>query len=67
MSKSKNTKQLDASLDLELEVGDDAAAYKIKQAEVDEYLADEYCIHCDELLDVFGACLNPDCEANENA
>lgn len=68
MSKDRRkTDKMAESLELELEVGDDSAAYKMSKAELDEYLSDEFCSLCDEMLDAFGACINPNCEANEDA
>lgn len=65
---SKTRKDIIAkSFELEREVGDDSAAYKMSKAEVDEYLNDEFCAFCDEMLDTFGNCVNPDCEANNHA
>lgn len=67
MSKSKNIKQLDASLLLEAEVGDDAAAYKMTKRELDEFLLDDECLLCGEILTVLGECQNPLCESHDDA
>jgi hypothetical protein len=61
-----NKKALDASFELEQEVGDDAEAYRMKDADVADLVDDVFCIHCDEALDAFGTCLNPDCESRES-
>jgi hypothetical protein len=58
---------VDASLALELEVGDDSAAYKVSKREVDELLLDDECLLCGDMLDVFGECQNPLCESHDDA
>jgi hypothetical protein len=59
-------KKMDASLALELEVGDDSEAYKQSQREVDELLAEDECLLCGDLLDVFGECMNPLCGSHDD-
>ncbi len=55
----------DRSLELEAEVGDDAAAYKMKDAELSEYLDDLECVLCGELVDALGECHNFNCDAGD--
>ena len=66
MLKSKNTNQLDASLALELEVGDDTAAYKMPTTELNELLLDDECLLCGDVIDAFGECNNPLCESYDD-
>lgn len=65
-SPKKAPVNMDASLALEMEVGDDSAAYKMTKADLAEFLADEECALCGDMLDAFGECLNPLCESNDD-
>ncbi len=57
MSKRKKAPvSMDASLALEMEVGDDSAAYKMSKRELAEFLDDEECAICGHPLDAFGDC-----------
>ena len=66
MPKRKAPVDMGASLALEMEVGDDSAAYKLSKRELAEFLYEEVCLYCDEPLDAFGECPNPDCDSNDN-